>query len=244
VVAIMAKAPRAGRVKTRLSPPLSPAAAARLARCLLLDTVDRVGRIERARPALVYTPRASRRFFARIAPGFLLVPQPGGDLGRRLRSAFERLLGLGAGPVVVIGSDAPSLPTSVLEQALEALHDRHTDVVLGPSGDGGYYLVGLRRPSAALFTGIAWSTPSVLAQTLARARARRLRVTVLRRWWDVDTPLDLARLRRWLAGRPQAELPRTRRFLASAPDRPRVARKRAGPGMGPLHVRPQPGASA
>jgi rSAM/selenodomain-associated transferase 1 len=215
VVAIMAKAPRAGRVKTRLSPVLSPAAAAGLARCLLLDTVDRVGRIEHARPALVYTPRTARRFFARVAPGFVLVPQRGGDLGRRLRSAFERLLGLGAGPVVVIGSDAPSVPTSVLERALEALHDRRTDVVLGPSQDGGYYLIGLRRPSAGLFAGVAWSTPAVLAQTLARARARRLRVTVLRRWWDVDTPRDLARLRRWLAGRPRAELPRTRAFLAS-----------------------------
>lgn len=209
----MAKAPRPGRAKTRLSPPLSPAAAARLARCLLLDTFRRVREVEEAQPVLLYTPQAARRMFRRLAPGFRLVPQPSGNLGRRMSAAFERLLARGPRPVVVIGGDAPSLPRRVLERALRALDGRTTDVVLGPSADGGYYLIGLRRPCAALFTGIAWSTPTVLAATLARARAARLRVTLLPRWWDVDTPADLVRLRRWLRTRPPSELPHTRRFL-------------------------------
>jgi hypothetical protein len=200
-------------VKTRLSPSLSPAAAARLARCFLLDTVQRVARVDRARGALLYTPQASERLFRRIAAGFLLVPQRSGDLGRRLILAFQELLALGLGPVVLIGSDAPSLPASVLERAVCAFDDPRADVVLGPSEDGGYYLIGMRRPCAELFRSIAWSTPSVFEQTLRRARAQRLRVTILPQWWDIDTPEDLRRLRVWLASQPRAELPHTRRVL-------------------------------
>jgi glycosyltransferase A (GT-A) superfamily protein (DUF2064 family) len=87
-------------------------------------------------------------------------------------------------------------------------------VVLGPSDDGGYYLVGMRTTHAALFEGIAWSTPTVLATTRARARAQALRVGILPGWWDVDTPADLARLQQWLDAQPDAELPHTRRFLS------------------------------
>ena len=209
----MAKAPRPGRVKTRLTPPLSRAGAARLARCFLLDTVARVGDVKRARGAVLYAPRTSRTVFRRMARGFILVPQRSGDLGRRLDAAFRDLLRLGLGPVVVIGSDVPSLPTSVLEQALSSFQDRRVDGILGPSEDGGYYLIGLRKPSPALFRGIAWSTPKVFRQTMTRARAQRLRIRIMPRWWDVDTPGDLQRLRRWLASRPRADLTHTRRFF-------------------------------
>lgn len=215
VIAIMAKAPQPGRVKTRLAPPLSPAAAARLARCFLRDTVARVAQIDRARGALLYAPRASRPVFRRMAAGFLLVPQRSGDLGRRLAFGFRDLLDLDLGPVVVVGSDVPSLPTSVLDRAVRRLADPRVDGVLGPSEDGGYYLVGLRRPCATLFRGVAWSTPKVFEQTMARAREQRLRIAVLPRWWDIDTPEDLRRLRAWLASQPGTELRHTRRFLAS-----------------------------
>jgi len=214
VIGIMAKAPRPGRVKTRLSPPLSPAAAAALARCFLLDTVRRVAQVGGARGAVIYAPRRARPLFARLAPGFALIPQASGDLGHRLRAAFDRLLRGGTDAAVVIGSDTPSLPPALLRQALRALDDPATDVVLGPSDDGGYYLVGMRTTHAALFEGIAWSTSTVLAETRARARARALRVRILPGWWDVDTPADLARLRRWLGARPDAQLPHTRRFLS------------------------------
>jgi uncharacterized protein len=213
VIAIMAKAPRPGRVKTRLAPPLSPAGAARLARCFLRDTIARVAQVDRARGAVLYTPHASRRAFRPMAAGLMLVPQRSGDLGRRLAFAFRDLLDLDLGPVVVIGSDAPALPASVLERAVRRLADPRVDGVLGPSEDGGYYLVGLRRPCAALFRGIAWSTSKVFEQTMARAREQRLRIVVLPRWWDVDTPEDLRRLRGWLASQPAGELRHTRRFL-------------------------------
>jgi rSAM/selenodomain-associated transferase 1 len=209
----MAKVPRSGRVKTRLTPPLSQAGAASLARCFLLDTVARVAKVDRARGAMLYTPRASREVFRRMAGGFILVPQRSGDLGRRLASAFRDLLQLGLGPVVVIGSDVPSLPISVLEEALSSFEDSRLDGVLGPSEDGGYYLIGLRKPSPELFRGIAWSTPKVFEQTMTRARAQRLRIRILPRWWDVDTPEDLQRLRRWLASQPRADLTHTRSFF-------------------------------
>lgn len=217
VIAIMAKAPRPGRVKTRLAPPLSRAAAARLARCFLLDTVARVAQLDRARGALLYSPRASQQVFRRMAAGFMLIPQHSGDLGRRLALAFRDLLDLNLGPVVVIGSDVPSLPTSILERALSSLKDSRMDGVLGPSEDGGYYLIGLRRPCAELFRGIAWSTPKVFEQTMTRARQQRLRIRVLPRWWDIDTPEDLQQLRGWLVSQPGAELAHTRRFLKQLP---------------------------
>ena len=215
VIGIMAKAPRPGRAKTRLSPAIDPAAAARLAHAFLLDTVTLVAHVARARGALLYSPRGARHVFRRIGPGFLLVPQGPGDLGRRLAAAFDRLFRRGAGPVILIGADTPTLPRAVLERALRVLDDPATDVVLGPSEDGGDYLIGRRAPRAALFEDGAWSTASVFSATLARARAARLRVVRLRRWWDVDTPDDLARLQRWLAGRSRSTLPATRRALAA-----------------------------
>ncbi len=215
LIAIMAKAPRAGRVKTRLSPPLSRRTAAELARALLCDTVRQVKQVRRARGVIVYSPPTARRVFRRLAPTFLLVAQPAGDLGRRLHVSFARLLRPGVRSAVVIGSDIPSVPTRFLERALIALDDPRTDVVLGPTEDGGYYLIGLKRACVDLFTGIAWGTARVFDQTLRRARARRLRVTILPRCWDIDTPEDLSRLRRWLVRRPGNELRHTRRVLAS-----------------------------
>jgi rSAM/selenodomain-associated transferase 1 len=213
VIAIMAKAPRPGHVKTRLLPAMSREAAARLAEAFLLDTIHRVAQVRRARRALLYAPRASRPAFRRIASDFLLIPQRSGDLGRRLASAFRDLLTLHPGPVIVIGSDAPALSTSVLQRAVDVFTESAVDGVLGPSEDGGYYLVGLRRPCAELFRGIAWSSPAVFEQTMQRARKRGLRISILSRWWDIDTPQDLQRLRQWLASRPATELPHTRRCL-------------------------------
>ena len=96
---------------------------------------------------------------------------------------------------------------------MSTLQDSQVDGVIGPSEDGGYYLIGLRKPSPELFSGIAWSTPKVFEQTMTRARAQRLRITTLPRCWDVDTPEDLERLRRWGLSRPRTDLTHTRRFL-------------------------------
>jgi rSAM/selenodomain-associated transferase 1 len=215
VVAIMAKAPRPGRVKTRLTPPLTPAGAGRLARAFLVDTVRLVAGVPGARGAVLYAPARARAVFARLAPGFVLVRQPSGDLGHRLRAGVRRLLRLGLGPVIVIGADIPALSRATLTQAVRALDGGRADVVLGPSADGGYYLIGVRRPCDALFARIPWSTAGVFDRTRARARARGLRVLVLRRAWDVDTPADLHRLRRWLEHRGGGGPAATRRVLAA-----------------------------
>src|SRR5574337_323346 len=152
--------------------------------------------------------------FEALAPShFPLIPQQGRDLGARLLSTFEQLFSLGCERALAIDSDTPTLPTAYLERAIELLADTGIDVVLGPSEDGGYYLIGLRRPHPELFEDIAWSTSHVLSQTLQRSQEQRLQVACLDPWYDVDTPDDLNRLRRSLDQLNAGQAEYTRRFL-------------------------------
>lgn len=209
-VAIMAKTPTAGEVKTRLCPPLSPAGAAELYRCFLLDKIEQVRALKTASPAIAYTPADRRAFFEEVAPGFILVAQRGADLGARLANSLVELLERGHRAALAIDSDTPTLPLGFLEQALDLV--RTTDVVLGPTEDGGYYLIGLRTAHRELFETMAWSTSQVLPETIRRAQAKGLRVALLPPWYDIDTPADLVRLRDALTG--SSDGPRhTRRFL-------------------------------
>jgi glycosyltransferase A (GT-A) superfamily protein (DUF2064 family) len=111
-------------------------------------------------------------------------------------------------------SDSPTLPLAHLDQAFEMLDDAKVDVVLGPCEDGGYYMIGLKSPCAALFHGVAMSTPTVAAQTLDRAREQGLHVACLPRWYDVDTYQDLGRLAKELASRMDRPARHTRAFLS------------------------------
>jgi glycosyltransferase A (GT-A) superfamily protein (DUF2064 family) len=111
-------------------------------------------------------------------------------------------------------SDSPTLPPKYLKQALERLEDENVDVVVGPCEDGGYYLIGLKHPCSALFN-VVMSTPTVLQETLQRARGQGLRTACLPTWYDIDTPEDLERLRRELASLPAHTAPRTRQLLLS-----------------------------
>lgn len=215
-VVLFAKAPRPGAVKTRLCPPLSPTMAARLYRCFLLDALDRVRTVDGTTPAVAYAPRRSRRFFAAARPGMLLIPQTGADLGARMAGVFQRLFGQGFEAVVLIGADSPTLPPDYLRRAIRALDDVGVDGVIGPSEDGGYYLIGLRQPCPELFAGIAWSTARVMDQTLARARRSGRRLRTLPAWYDVDTVEDLRRLAAELKGRRGSPV-RTRHLLGTAP---------------------------
>jgi rSAM/selenodomain-associated transferase 1 len=199
-VVIMAKAPRAGAVKTRLCPPLSPADAADLYACFLRDKVAQVRALAGATGVIAFTPEESRSEFEALAPGFRLIPQRGADLGERLRNCLDALLAGGHAGALAIDSDTPTLPTELLRQAVTLLSGPGADVVLGPSDDGGYYLIGVRRPAPFLFESMPWSTPAVLPETLRRAEAKGLEVTCLPAWFDVDTPADLERLRAALAG--------------------------------------------
>jgi rSAM/selenodomain-associated transferase 1 len=209
-LAIMAKAPRAGEVKTRLCPPLTPTEAASLAEAFLLDRIEQVRGVA-ARPAIAYAPADAEPVFRELAPGFSLLPQRGPDLGARMAGAVVDLLADGGPGVVLVGTDSPTLPRAVLAEALERV--ARTDLVLGPSEDGGYYLIGLQRPRPELFADMAWSTADVLEETMRRARVLGLSTALLPAWFDVDTGDDLARLERELTVGPGPEAPHTRRYL-------------------------------
>jgi len=212
-LAIMAKQPQAGEVKTRLCPPLTPEEAAELAQRFLLDKLDQVRRVPGVERFLAFSPSDAETFFRSQAGGaFSLVPQRGTDLGERLADLSDQLLRAGFAAVMIIGADSPTLPDAVLVEAHEVLTRDQADVVLGPTDDGGYDLIGLRRPSRVLFRGIAWSTDTVLSQTVAKAGMAGLRTHLLPAWYDVDVESDLHRLARDLADDRTPAL-RTRSYL-------------------------------
>jgi rSAM/selenodomain-associated transferase 1 len=216
-VAIMAKAPRPGTVKTRLCPPLLPAEAAALYRCFLLDKIAAVGALADTQPVVAYTPDDARAEFDGLAPGFSLVAQRGRDLGARLHSTLASLLAAGHAGAIAVDSDTPTLPGAFLQQAVHCLTRPGPDVVLGPTEDGGYYLIGVRRAHRELFDGVPWSTSDVLDVTLKRAAEAGLRAACLPSWFDVDTPDDLQRLRTVLGAETATPACQTRRLLASWP---------------------------
>jgi uncharacterized protein len=210
---IMAKAPPAGQVKTGLCPPLSPEEAAELSRCFIRDTAAQVRKVASAEAFLTYAPENAAAVFETLAPGFTLLPQGGGDLTARLLSVLDCLFAEGFDATIMLDSDTPALPTGLLERAVNLLASGEHDLVLGPSADGGYYLIGLRRLYPELFEGIPWSTAAVLEETLRRARALGLSTIALSPWDDVDTGADLARLAAELGAGADAGPRHTRRFV-------------------------------
>ena len=211
---VIAKRPTPGQTKTRLTPPLTAEQAAALYECFLVDTLDLVRRVPKMDPLIAYLPSEARAYFAGLAPDFGLVLQGGAGLGERLDNALTGCLNRGYERVVIMNSDGPTLPAAYLERAFEALCDG-ADVILGPSADGGYYLIGVRQPVPRLLRGVRMSTPTVLADTLALAAVDGLRAELLPAWYDVDEAADLARLARELADAPPEVAPRTRAFLSS-----------------------------
>jgi uncharacterized protein len=198
VLGIFGQQPEPGRVQTRIAAVVGPEVAAQLHAAMLFDLLDLwdspgvlapVGR-----KVLVYTPDDAGPWFdPRVPESFALQPQAQGDLGRRMAEFFAGELEDGASRVVVISADAPTLDPSFVVGAFVALEGR--DVVLGPAADGGYYLVGSRRPVRQLFDDIAWGTPDVLGQTIDRLDGTGLSVAVLPPWYDVKTPESLRMLR-------------------------------------------------
>ena len=217
-LAVMTKAPRAGKVKTRLVPPLTPDEAAEINVCFLRDTIfaiQQATRNKRAQGVAVYTPVGAEDAYDGILPSdFFLVPQRGQVFGERLFFAVEDLLRLGFESVCLINSDSPTLPAEVFAEAAEVLARAEDRVVLGPSDDGGYYLIGLRKLHRRIFEEIDWSSEKVLKQTMDRARELHLDVHLLAPWFDVDDRFSLQRLCESLL-RPHSKqsAPATQRFL-------------------------------
>ncbi len=194
-VAIMARQPAPGAVKTRLRPFLSDNDIAALYESFLRDRIGQVRSLDGAVPVIAYTPAESRPFFAELAPDFLLLPQVGDGLSTRLTCIFQQLLDRGHSGVIATDSDSPTLPADHLQRAVDSLAAPGADVVLGPSDDGGYYLIGLRRLHPAFFDAMPWSTPQVFDETRRRTVELGLPVTALPGWYDVDTPVAFERLR-------------------------------------------------
>lgn len=213
---IMTKAPRAGRVKTRLTPPLSPEEAAALNTCFLRDTASAILTAvvqDNGRAIAVYTPAGEERAYADILPAeFELVLQRGDKFGERLVLAMEDLFRLGFNAACLIDSDSPTVPEENYAKAIRLLRPAGDRMILGPSEDGGYYLIGLKQPHRRLFEDIDWSTEHVAAQTIARAHEIGLAVEFLTTCYDVDDRVALRRLRDELNEGGVA--PATRAFLA------------------------------
>ena len=190
---LFAKYPRPGSVKTRFSPPFTPEEAAALYRCMLLDTIAAVSRLDNIDRYLFYVADPDADDYFRSAAGEMTtLPQRGGDLGERMAGAFRLLFGKGYREVTIIGSDSPDLPGEFIADAFRRLGDG-ADAVFGPTGDGGYYLLAMKQLQEELFRDIPWSSGDVLCRSLAVAEENGLQVALLPLWHDLDTVVDLLR---------------------------------------------------
>jgi len=238
-IAVMAKAPSPGRVKTRLSPPLTPDEATALSGCFLRDVTANIAEAAGAAPIdafVAFAPAGGEALLHPvIAPGTKLILADGSPampdgverFGRSLLHAARGLFALGYGAVGLLNSDSPTLPTALLVEAARALAAPGERAVLGPADDGGYYLLAMKAPHAALFRDIDWSTERVASQTRARAAELGLELVTLPIWYDVDDAASLQALLDELdgAGRRGAgyEAPATARWLAQHAIRSRLA---------------------
>lgn len=210
ILVIMAKAPRPGLVKTRLAASLPSSAVSALYRCLLDDTIALARSLDGVEAAIM-CPAADVGNLERIAgDGMPVVPQEGEGLATGLTSAFARFTTSGQRRVVAFNSDSPHLPASVLQDAFEAL--AACDLVVGPTHDGGYYLVGAKSDHPGLFEGGRMGTANALEALLARARALQLSVRLMDPFYDIDLADDLIRLAAELRHAP-ARAPRTAAWL-------------------------------
>ena len=188
---IFAKAPVAGHVKTRLCPPLTPDEAASLHGSLVLDLLDRCQSLKGIDRILAGAPTREHPFFGAMKTRFKIPvwDQVGDDLGARMAHAFQSALGSPYQSVLIVGTDIPGITVSLITTAFKSLQDH--DIVLGPTVDGGYYLIGLRAPVPELFEHIPWSTDKVLSLTREKTQALDLSVKILPRLRDLDTVEDL-----------------------------------------------------
>jgi len=191
-IAILAKAPIPGLAKTRLMPALGAHGAAMLQEALTARAVETATAAQTGPVTLWATPDATHPSFRELAvkSRVAIKRQPDGDLGARMLATCDAV----AGPALVIGTDCPSLSPAHLRAAADALRDGN-DVVVIPAEDGGYVLIGMRKPQPELFSSMPWGTDAVMAETRKRAADTKLRCRELPTQWDIDRPDDLERLR-------------------------------------------------
>ena len=225
-VAVMAKAPRPGHVKTRLQSLLTADEAAALGGAFLSDVTANIQEAARHAPIHGYVAFApagqEARFDGLIAPGTRLVLADGTDgagpgvdgFGRSLLHAMRALLSMGYGAACLVSADSPTLPTAWLVRAATRMLAPGRRAAIGPADDGGYWLIGMQQPEPALFAGIAWSTDTVAARTVAQAEAIGLDIEAMGTWFDVDDAEGLAQLTQPPPGTdPPFAAPATRRAM-------------------------------
>ena len=225
-IGIICKAPQPGRAKTRLGTAIGAVAASELSACFLRDVAAAVEAVPETlgrRGYGVYAPVGVEHIMRELLPAtFGLLLQVGDDLGDVLFGAARDLLIDGHDCVLLVNGDSPTLPARFLAQAMETLREPGDRMVLGPASDGGYYLIGLKRPHRHLFTQIAWGTETVARSTCERAAEIGLATALLPEWYDIDDIETLGWLRDELAGhstrfRGGGLAPATRAFLKAAP---------------------------
>ena len=209
---VVAKQPAPGQTKTRLSPPLTLEQSSALYEAFLLDTLNQMRQVQEAQRVIAYLPPDARDYFYRFARDFELVPQNGHDLGSRLDHALTEHLSQGYERVVIMDSDSPTLPSVYLSQAFDALSNG-ADVTLGPCDDGGYYLIGIKKPAPRLLREVQMSTATVAADTIALAKEEGLKVSLLPTWYDIDDASSLMRLMKEVENLSSNVATYTRRFL-------------------------------
>jgi len=211
-IGVMVRAPSAAG-KTRLAPDLSASRLASLRAALLADTLQMAAGLTGVDVMVFVTPAAAVSEVAALARSLPCAPQTDGDLGDRMRAAFEQLLReRGYASAMLIGSDIPFLSAAHVIEARDSLHASR-GIVLGPADDGGYYLVGMTQVHGELFDRIEWGKATVLADTLRAADRLGVEVRLMRSAYDIDTIEDLRRLERDLAAAPPDTAPNVRRWF-------------------------------
>ncbi len=192
---VFVKEPLPGKVKTRLGKQIGEELSAQLYEAFLADFTETVNSLSKIESVFAYAPSTpnAQQYFQNLSNGNqALWQQPETDLGSRMGQFFKHYLTPG-NPVVIVGSDSPTLPARLVEEAFELL--KENDVVIGPAVDGGYYLVGQSKPVSEMFEGINWSEPNVLQQTIERLRETKSSVGLLTPWYDIDSLEDVMFLR-------------------------------------------------
>ena len=193
-IIIMAKVPSAGKVKTRLEPHFSPEQCAALAHAFLQDAVSKAKKVCE-NVILAYSPPEEINALKKILPSQgIFVEQTGSDLGEKMLNAFRFAFEQNSDLAVMIGTDSPTFPADFIEQAFGFL-ELETDVILGGTEDGGFYLVGLRAPHEEIFENIEWSSPKTFEQVYQNVMNLNLHLREVPSWYDVDEPKDLEKLR-------------------------------------------------
>ena len=191
---IFAKNPIPGKVKTRLIPHITPTEAAELYEAFVTDIICNTHKLQCEQVTIAYAPsNAEAAFHSICGQSVNYLPQKGDNLGERMKNAFKHSFDNGSTRTVIIGTDSPTLPLSYIQKAFDTL--KEVPVAIGPTFDGGYYLIGLSEQNFEIFDGIDWSTSKVFGQTLTRVQAINKQLYVLPPWYDVDTPDNLEFLR-------------------------------------------------